>query len=63
MACITFIAPLAVATTQIARVVRYEQNSASQDQRLEHTLLRMSWAVAIDGDGKQKLQMQWCSSR
>ena len=59
MACMTLIAPMAMATTQLARVVRYEEASVLEDPRLERSPLRMSWVVATDGDGKRKLQIQW----
>ena len=59
MACMTLIAPMAMATTQLARVVRNEEASVLEDPRLERSPLRMSWVVATDGDGKRKLQIQW----
>lgn len=59
MACITWIAPMTMATTQLARVVRYEEASVLKNPRLERTPLRMSWVVATDGDGKRKLHIQW----
>ena len=62
MACMTRIAPVAMATTQLARVVRYDETLVSEETRVERTLLRMSWVVATDGDGKRKLHMQWESS-
>ena len=49
MACMTLIAPMAMATTQLARVVRYEEASILENPRLERTPLRMSWVVATDG--------------
>lgn len=59
MATITLIAPMAMATTQLARVVRYEEASVWQQSRAERMPLRMSWVVAIDSDGNRRLQMQW----
>ena len=49
MACITLIAPVAMATTQLARVIHYEGASTLHAvSRVERTLLRMSWVVATD---------------
>ncbi len=64
MACMTMFAPpLALTTTQLARVVRYEDGSAWQlEARAESTPLRMSWVVVSDRDGKPKLQIQWARS-
>ena len=62
MACMTLIAPVAMATTQLARVVRYEEPLVSEETRVERAPLRMSWVVATDGDGKRKLHMQWEAS-
>ena len=59
MACITLIAPMAMATTQLAHVVRFEEASGWQVPSAEHVPLRMSWVVATDGDGRCRLQMQW----
>lgn len=59
MACMTLIAPMAMATTQLARAIPYEEGSVWQEPRPERKPLRMSWVVAGDRDGKRKLQMQW----
>ena len=59
MASMILIAPMAMATTQLARVVRYEEASVWESPRVEPTPLRMSWVVATDGDGKRKLQIKW----
>ena len=61
MASMTLIAPMAMATTQLAREVQYDETLVSQETRVERTPLRMSWVVATDGDGERKLQMQWQS--
>jgi hypothetical protein len=53
---------MAMATTQLARVVRYEEASVWETPRVEPTPLRMSWVVATDGDGKQKLRIEWLPS-
>ena len=59
MACMTLNAPMAMATTQLARVIRYEDVSILEKTRVERTPLRMSWVVATDGDGKRTLRMCW----
>ena len=63
MACMTIFAqPFAMATTQFARVVQYEDASTSQfDYKVERSPLRMSWVVVTDGDGKPQLRMRWDS--
>ena len=61
MACITMIAPMAMATTQLARVVRYEETQVPQETRVERTPLRMSWVVATDSNGKRTLRMCWAA--
>jgi len=63
MACITLIAPVAMATTQFARVIHYEDASTLHvENTVERTPLHMSWVVATDSDGNRKLQMQWTPS-
>ena len=62
MACMTLIAPMAMATTQLARAVRYEETFVSQETRVERTPLRMSWVVATDGNGKRTLEIEWQTS-
>jgi hypothetical protein len=62
MACITLFAPMAMATTQLARVVRYENASSSHlVDNWENNLLRMSWVVATDDNGNRCLRMHWMS--
>ncbi len=63
MACMTLFAqPLAMATTQLARVVRYEDTSISDlEVRVDRSPLRMSWVVVTDGDGKPQLRIRWAS--
>jgi len=64
MACMTLFAqPLAMATTQLARVVHYEDASTSQFEAkaLDRNPLRMSWVVVTDRDGKPQLRMHWAS--
>lgn len=59
MASMTLIAPMAIATTQLARVVRYEDTLVSQETRVKLTPPRMSWAVATDGNGNRTLRLRW----
>jgi len=63
MACMTLFAPpLAMATTQLARVVHCEDASTSQfETKVDRTPLRLSWVVVTDGDGKPQLRMHWAS--
>ena len=61
MACMTLIAPMAMATTQLAHVVRCEDAPVSQETRVERTPLRMSWVVATDGNGKRTLRICWAA--
>jgi hypothetical protein len=64
MSCITFFAqPLAMATTQLARMVRSETASVWQfEDMMDRKLLSMSWVVVTDSNGNRKLQMQWAPS-
>jgi len=61
MACMTLFAPpMAMATTQLARVVQYESASTWQlESTVERDSLRMNWVVVTDSDGKQQLRMRW----
>ena len=63
MACITlFVRPLAMATTQLARVTQYEDASNSiVESKMERSPLHMSWVVVTDDDGKTRLRMRWAS--
>jgi hypothetical protein len=64
MACIPLFAqPMAMATTQLARAIHYENVSACQlEGDVEHKSLSMSWVVVTDNNGKRKLQIQWTPS-
>ena len=64
MACITlFVQPVAMATTELARAIRYENAWTGQAESYgESNSLRMSWVVVIDSAGKRKLQMEWLQS-
>jgi hypothetical protein len=61
MSCMALFAPpMAMATTQLARAVHYEDASVWQlGSKVERNCLRMSWVVVTDSDGSRKLQMQW----
>ena len=59
MACMTLIAPLAMATTQLESAIRYEDASTWQAPGTNRIPLRMSWVVATDGDGNRTLRMNW----
>lgn len=60
MACIPLLAPMAVATTRLARIIYCEDASAWQiESSAERNSLRASWVVVTDSDGNRKLQMQW----
>ncbi len=63
MACITLLAPMAMATTQLARVVEGENVQPRQmNITEERDSLRMSWVVATDNDGNRCLRMHWAST-
>jgi hypothetical protein len=63
MACIIYFAqPLAMATTQLARVIRYERLSTWQlEKTADRKVPRMSWVVVTDSNGNRKLEAQWTS--
>jgi hypothetical protein len=58
MACITLFAPrVAMATTQLARVIHCEGVSTPQlVSNVERNSLRMSWVVVTDSAGDRHLQ-------
>lgn len=63
MACIILTAPLAMATTELTRAIRYEDASTWQlDGSVQPKPLSMSWVVVTDSAGSRKLQMQWESA-
>ncbi|MGA7402659.1 MAG: hypothetical protein WCC99_01790 [Candidatus Sulfotelmatobacter sp.] len=64
MASITlFASPVAMATTQLARVIRYEVSAPGQAAPApERQPLRMNWVVVTDKDGSRRLRMQWATS-
>lgn len=55
-----FAQPLTMATTQLARVVRYEDVSTSHlEGKVDGSPLRMSWVVVTDGN--PQLRIRWAS--
>ncbi|MFZ0201496.1 MAG: hypothetical protein WB523_21480 [Candidatus Sulfotelmatobacter sp.] len=63
MACMTLFAPqVAMATTQLSRVIRYEQFVPRQlEQYTEQQPLRMNWVVVTDRNGSRRLRMRWAA--
>jgi hypothetical protein len=61
MACITLFAqPMAMATTQLARVIHCENiSSCHLEDHVERKAPSMSWVVVTDSNGNRKLQIQW----
>ncbi len=60
MACITFMAPpVAMATTQLARVIDFKLSAPQQQLRAERQPLRMNWVVVTGSNGSRVLRMQW----
>ena len=60
MACITLVAqPMAMATTQLARAIRYEVTVPQQHHNIERQPLRMNWVVVTGKDGTRRLSMHW----
>ena len=61
MACMTIFAPaMAMATTQLARVIRYEAPDAwFSEQSADRRSLRMNWVVVTDDNGGRRLRAQW----
>ena len=63
MTCNILFAPVAMATTQLARVVHYEDAATWQfEPSGERNSLRMSWVVVTDSHGNRNLQMNWIPS-
>jgi hypothetical protein len=63
MASITFAQPLAMATTQLARTVHFENVCTLQHvETVERNSLRMSWVVVTDSNGSAQLRMQWATA-
>jgi hypothetical protein len=63
MACMTlFVQPMAMATTQLARVIGYEVSAPWPEQNIGRQPLRMNWVVVTGRNGNRKLRMQWTPS-
>jgi len=63
MACITLVAPMAMATTELTRAIHCEHAWTWQFQEnVERKSLSMSWVVVTDGNGNRKLQVHWTPS-
>jgi len=64
MTCMTLFAqPMAMATTQLARAVQYQDNFLGHvAPKAEHTPLRMSWVVVTDEHGQRQLRMHWVAA-
>ncbi len=62
MACMTLLAqPMAMATTQLEHVIRYEVSAPWQGQNAERQPLRMNWVVVTGKNGRRVLHMQWAA--
>jgi hypothetical protein len=58
-----FAPSVAMATTQLSRVIRYEHSVPLQlEQKIEQQPLRMNWVVVTDKNGSRRLRMQWATS-
>ena len=58
MTCMTaLLQPIPMATTELARVIRYEVSASRREQNTGHAP-RMNWAVVTDRDGNRVLPMQ-----
>ena len=49
---------MAMATTQLVRVIRYEVSAPRKEQNTGHTP-RMNWVVVTDSVANRVLRMQW----
>ncbi len=59
MACIAFAPPVAMATTQLARVIGYEVSTPFQSELAERHPLRMNWVVVTGTHGSRRLRTPW----
>jgi len=61
MSCMTlFAAPVTMATTQLKRMIHYEDALAGQlEGNVDHQVLSMSSVVVTDRNGNRRLQIQW----
>ncbi len=51
--------PVAMATTQLTREIRYQLPALGQEQNTEAQPLRMNWVVVTGRNGRRSLRMQW----
>jgi hypothetical protein len=59
--CMTALAqPMAMATTELARVIRYDVSAPRWEQNTGQTP-RMNWVVVTDSVGNRVLRMQWAA--
>ncbi len=59
MTCLAaFAETMAVATTQVAQAIRYEDAASSQLEKIGEGL-RMNWTVVTDTDGGRQLRILW----
>jgi len=71
MTCMTaFAKAMAMPTTQLTRVIPYEDAASRQlESHAERKSSRMSWVVVTDNNGRRQLRIQWepagenCSTR
>ena len=54
---------MAMATTQLARVIRYEVPVRQQEPNTERKPLRMNWVVVTGSDGSRVLRMRWIEDK
>jgi len=60
MACMTLFAPVAMATTQLARAIHEEDVSCCEPElTVERNPLRMTWVLTTDEQGCRRLKMTW----
>ena len=61
VACMSIFAqPTAMATTQLARRICFEDSPAKPiEQIVERPQLSMNWVVVTDENGKRQLRMRW----
>jgi hypothetical protein len=54
---------MAMATTQLARVIRCDVSAPWQEQNTERQPLRMNWVVVTGKNGSRALRMQWVADK
>ena len=64
MTCMTaFAEAMAMPTTQLTRVMHYEDAASRQSEsHAERNSPRMSWVVVTDNNGRRQLRIQWASA-